>query len=300
MPTAEERRPDHISYRYHPWRWRPEVDHVHGTDADDAWQEDFGRFLRIRVILSIIGIDAIWSIVTLLHFNDWKYFAILALPATLLATTLIILRFLLLNRVWADKQLHIFFHRTRDDVNTLLSAGVRAGEDPEAMGKYIQAWDKFNNDVAERIANYFRYLLSDRTITCAIRLASDYDQRKVYRTVGRSTGMSTVRAKLSEGIPADKGIAKHLADQNESGVCIIRSISGAIERGWWLETKTDSLPDIRTTMVAPINGYWHGEKRMLGILYINSKLDVFSKKHADFTKAISDFLGMVYPLVTPG
>ena len=72
------------------------------------------------------------------------------------------------------------------------------------------------------------------------------------------------------------------------GVIFIRDIPAAIEMGWWKECKTDALPDVKTLLIAPINGYINGQKHMLGLLYVTSPHDVFRLIHAEPLKALSD------------
>jgi hypothetical protein len=109
--------------------------------------------------------------------------------------------------------------------------------------------------------------------------------------------MEPTRKENSEPIPADKGLASALRQKGNLGVFIIRDIAEAVDSGMWMKTKNDSLPDVRTLMVAPINGWEHGEKVMIGILYVTSRKNPFAPAHTLPSKAIADLLGLVYPIV---
>jgi len=61
---------------------------------------------------------------------------------------------------------------------------------------------------------------------------------------------------------------------------------------------TDSFTDIKTLMIAPINGYIDEEKGMVGILYVTSAENPFMQMHLEPLMAFADSLGLVYPFIT--
>jgi hypothetical protein len=81
------------------------------------------------------------------------------------------------------------------------------------------------------------------------------------------------------------------------GVVIINSIAAATDAGWWMKSQNDDLSDVKTLMVTPINGWEHGQKVMLGILYITSIQGKFAPIYTLPLKALADALGLVYPII---
>lgn len=189
---------------------------------------------------------------------------------------------------------HQFCVHVREDSCKILSQ-VLGTDEPEV---YVSSYKSFASSKANRIAEYFQRLVGDPTVNCAIRLADDDDGDAVYNTVGRSVGMLEKREDFTEPIPADKGIAHALRQRGHRGVCIIDNIEQERLNGVWMETATDDFPDVKTLMVAPINGYDRGSKCMLGILYVTSQKNVFCDTHTEPVKAFADLLGMIYPIIT--
>jgi hypothetical protein len=108
---------------------------------------------------------------------------------------------------------------------------------------------------------------------------------------------------MSKPIPSDRGIARYLRDKQRRGVCIIEDIEQAIKDNAWFETPTDKLHDVKTMIVAPINGYIPSsggatEKTMLGMLYVTSRGKRFSQFHCELLMALADLLGFTYPVIT--
>lgn len=96
-------------------------------------------------------------------------------------------------------------------------------------------------------------------------------------------------------ILSDEGIALALRQKGIKGVFLIPEIDVAINCGYWKETPNDKLPDVKTLMVAPVNG-WDGENKvMLGILYVTSRNNPFVARHTLPLKAFADILGLAYP-----
>jgi len=148
------------------------------------------------------------------------------------------------------------------------------------------------------MASFFRILMRNKNITCAIRLASLSGGKESYITVARSSGLDLTRKDNTEPIPSDEGVARILRQKNQLGVLIVRDIMEAIKRNTWLPTKNDSLPDVKSVMVAPINGFVNGHKAMLGLLFIGAKKDIFTRFHVDIVRGFADYMGTVYPVIT--
>jgi hypothetical protein len=140
-------------------------------------------------------------------------------------------------------------------------------------------------------------MISDSTINCALRLAELVDGKQVYVTRARSSGLATSRAASSEPLPADQGLPKAMMSRGAVGVVIINSIAAATDAGWWMKSQNDDLSDVKTLMVTPINGWEHGQKVMLGILYITSIQGKFAPIYTLPLKALADALGLVYPII---
>jgi hypothetical protein len=124
------------------------------------------------------------------------------------------------------------------------------------------------------------------------------DGRRQYVTVGRSSNLNPKRKNITVPIEDDAGIAGLLRKRDQAGVSIIRSIPEATKYGAWVKCPSDELPDIKTVMVVPINGYIGGVKTMIGILYITSPKNPFMQMHVEPAMAFADVLGCVYPVIT--
>ncbi len=86
--------------------------------------------------------------------------------------------------------------------------------------------------------------------------------------------------------------------KDKVGVCIFRNLAKAIADEAWKEQPNDRLPDIKTVMIAPINGHIDGQKSMLGLLYVSSSGNPFLQLHIEPLMAFADTLGLVYPIIT--
>jgi len=57
------------------------------------------------------------------------------------------------------------------------------------------------------------------------------------------------------------------------------------------------INEVRTMMVAPINGFDGTQKSMLGVVYVTSSKDIFSARHVDAFRGIADALGLGYSML---
>jgi hypothetical protein len=179
----------------------------------------------------------------------------------------------------------------RDDFATFMNG-------PKSGALAIQKLREFHKNMAQRTAIFFRDLLGDESINCALRIAEDVNGVESYVTKARSDRLDNVsREKGSVPLPADKGLAAVLLSNERLGVLVIRDIEAATSAGSWMPTPNDKLPDVKTLMVAPVNGWEASAKVMIGILYVTSQKDRFCAPHTVPLKAVADLLGMVYPIM---
>ncbi len=273
------------------------MEHFVSADPLEAWKEGWGWVGRIRAITLTVLLNIALGIVS--YWGVGLSVAVVFVPiAVCCVLVFLTIRKRRIRDVNLGVRLHSLCHSIRDDVASILNAAIRA-DTREQVGEYREKLRRFHSDIVEWIALYFQVLVGDQSVNCAIRLAIERDRERLYVTVGRSKGMDTYRRESSQPIPSDKGIARALRDKNHRGVCIIRSITQAVSDGIWERTQTDDLHDVRTLMVAPINGYdIGGEKSMVGILYVTSARDPFHQIHIEPIKAVADLLGLVYPTIT--
>ena len=274
------------------------MEHYQAISPSEAWKERWGWFLRIRGIITEVIISL--CLISISHYYQLNLTYVLFFFITGLfgCGLLFVLRYERMREARMNKDIHELCHSVRDNAVGIINKALSGSPD------YLLRFENFHQDVVDRVATYFRNSLKDGTIKCAIRLAKeiilDGAVTQGYVTVARSKGMDASRAELSVPIPSDKGVALMLRQKNNKGVYICRNIPEAIREGTWLETPTDKLSDIKTVMIAPINGYVNiGEqKSMLGLLYIGSEKNSFRQINVEPLKAIADILGFVYPIIT--
>lgn len=200
---------------------------------------------------------------------------------------LLMLRSIRIRHATCERFHHDFNHNVRDHVAKVDSAEKLAA---------------FNNYVAQIVAEFYRELLKDKTITCAIRLAEEQpDGKAAYETKGRSSGGDQNRDQFSEPIPADRGLPHRLLSEGFVGVAVIPSIADAIESGQFYKTGNEDRltgPGPKSVMVSPINGWEDSKKVMLGMLSVDSQyLAAFNAENTIPLKAFADLLGLVYPML---
>jgi hypothetical protein len=264
--------------------------HIADVDPDDCWQSGIlGFFLRYRGIATASGTKILLASMAIVYKN--KEIAIVLAVATIISILLLLKsRRSFLNDRSADKQLHALFHELRDEMPVLLSLI----NDPKNQA---MKFDEINQKSAQLIAAFFRSKLSDPNVNCAIRLAEDLAGGLHYVTKARSDGMDPSRKQSSEPIMADKGLAAALRSKDSKGVFLIPSIKSAVAGGIWEKNKTDEYSDVKTLIVAPINGIEAGTRVMMGILYVTSTTNVFQVHHTVLVKAFADALGMAYSVI---
>lgn len=265
---------------------------------DDEWRTHIVWFARLRTIAGVaIGDISLAAIVGYFVNGDLATIGLILAFGIATVGILTAARILGIRTSRTGSQMHNLCHEVRDFVGSIQK--VAADGHPH---EYRAEFNHFNHGVTERIAKFFRSLLSDRTINCAVRLASKDDSNiESFVTVGRSSEMEKGRKEAACPLPSDKGVALKLRTENRQGVLYVYDIQDAIERGWWHESPTDKYPDVKTLMIAPINGFTDGspDKSMLGIIYVTSRRNgTFRKIHMNTMRAIADYLGTVYPQIT--
>jgi len=164
---------------------------------------------------------------------------------------------------------------------------------------------EFANSICELIKSYFCVLTKDSTVAVSIRLAikvqSEGINKYVYKTIGRSSGLNKERSKTSEDIAANEGIPRFLYEEKNSvGVLLYNDINEAAKIGAFKLTKNEILypHEIKTMMVAPINGWDGNEKNLIGILFVSSRKDgIFSQKYVDSILFIADLIAQTISFI---
>ena len=281
--------------------------HRYEVAPEEVWREGWKVILRIRY-LSITGL-----VKTGINVGIWKIFGtkfiVISVPFSIIIfLLLLILRKAVLYESLRDIDLHAITHYLRYALYDMLSLAIDYTDEHSIDGKkklFFERYENFNNKCVNLIAQYYRNWIGDETINCAIRLA-DLDERDnfIYSTEARSEGLNNeLRDKQTRPLKSDAGIARFFQRKKKLGVCIIKNIPSAINAEIWEESPNDKLEDIKTLMIAPINGaleqYGNGKykKEMLGLIYITSKYNKFRLKHMNSLKAIADYLGTLYPLL---
>ena len=272
-----------------------QVQHITSVDPDDDWKKGALGFLsRTWTIVGWVATNLIGVSVILKYVRDnanvW-----IVIPITLGTCGTGCLWFLRYNRkhrTISDHQLHALCHHIRDEAAAVLEKGKQADG---AKASFLS----FNKTTVQYVAEFFQVLVSDRTVTCAIRLANTGENgEQSYVTVARSSGMESVRGSHSVPIPASQGLPGRLSNEKYHGVLIINDIQKAIETADYMQTPNDSLPDCKSVIVSPINGWSNGKKEMIGILTVASrKKGKFQQWHTTSLKAIADILGLAYPVM---
>lgn len=190
--------------------------------------------------------------------------------------------------------LHDFAHYLRDHATKMHKRDGQKNTDREEV--VLESFSEYMDHICEYIRDHFTCMTHDSTINCAVRVAVEVDgeggtKRVVYRTVGRSSGLSRDRASTTEDIPANQGIPRYLHERECKGVLRYNDIEEASDLRVFHPTTNERIysNEITTMMVAPING-WDGKKTsMLGLLYVTSRNErVFFMKHVDCVRFAAD------------
>jgi|GEM_PF-1628802 len=279
---------------------------VHYTEGRSAWKSGVLGFLsRLSGIGLTLGVtialmtSAPWwwpsSIPDTIAINTTAAFVAVALVTGLLSTGgFLYLRRRVKRSLEIKGQLHELAHYLRDHETRMFKKAELKNIDREevVLASFCEHMDR----ICEYTREYFKSLTRDSTISCAIRVAVEVDgddggQRYVYKTLGRSHGLSQDRQYTTEDIPANRGIPRFLHDHDCKGILQYNDIEAAAKIGaFQLTGNEEKYPDeIVTMMVGPTNG-WDGKRQsMLGLLYVTSRSErVFSRKHVDCVRFLAD------------
>lgn len=266
----------------------------HFTNGKSAWTKDAYGLTRFRGIaaapLSVMILSGIpwwwpnnfWSIT--ISFE-------MIIPTIIIIISLFLLASLYYLRVRSRRSLdmkyglHMIPHTLRNQYCEIKSKSQKT--DIEAISDVL----------CEKIQRYFSILIPRTHIGVALRLANMEAGKKIYETVGRSC-LDQHRKDTSQHLPSDVGIARVLQDdKGKKGTLVYNDLEAASKAGAFKkdDNYNEYPKDIKTMMVAPVNG-WDGEKKsMLGILYVTSDEDnIFKEKHADTMGFVSDVIANFY------
>lgn len=281
------------------------------TEGRSAWTYGtIGFFTRLRgllatAVLTLVTMGAPWWLP-----DKMKIPASLTVPtrttivtAALLAGTSLFGGFVYLRKrtirsLDIKALLHDFSHYLRDFQTKLFQRTAQQKSLFDQEDVEMDRFSEYMDRVCEFTKDYFALMTHDSTVNCAIRLAVEIDDpdsrgtRIVYRTLGRSSGLSASRAETTEDTPANQGIPRFLSDDHDcKGVLRYNDLEEAAKLGTFKMTESERrFPDeVKTMLVAPMNG-WDGKRRsMVGLLYVTSRNNgVFHRKHVDCMRFVAD------------
>jgi hypothetical protein len=288
----------------------------HCADGKDAWALGYsGFFHRIRGILSQIFVTLVGGGAITWFTLAKDTFVPLALVLAILIIIICISSFMfwVFFRKNAKKHLetrstlHSLSHRLRD-IAVDSEKAIKLSSSSLSFEDKSDNLRKTCNNICEAVRTHFNAITGEDT-ACAIRLVHTLHPQSdeisdgiktSYATIGRSQGFNENRKDTSY-LPADKGAAKFFlyeSDTQSKGVLIYNNLDTAAEKGVYYKTENDiSFPnDVRTMMVAPING-WDGEEiKMIGLLHVTSRKSPFYKKHVDAMRSVADMIATTLPL----
>ena len=269
------------------------VEHV--TDGTTAWADDAGPLVRIRgqagtlATTALLGGAPWWWPEKLgsVSISTARLISVSATAAGLtLAAALFYLRVRTIRSLQMKRELHMLAHFLRD-ANILI----------KTRDLNIDIYS-LSTELCNRIREYVSILIHRKyAIGVAIRIAAPAASGTVFKTVGRA-GLNQHRQEGTTDLPSNQGVARLLrSDKGRQGVLIYHDLQAAREAGAYEEQSNDRKypDDIKTFIVAPING-WDGEKKaMIGLLYITSpSMGTFKRKHTDSIGFVADSIALLY------
>jgi hypothetical protein len=289
----------------------------HYVDSLDSLQGFRDFFIRIHGIVTIVIINLacggifVWIDKTRQLFSQsidfpvgWLLLSYVGFISFILLPFLLYVRLKYYKLICLQKHLHQFAHYLRDR-HAKTEEIVKETTKPLTK---LQTEDNFRtycNGICNEIRDYFKELTGDSTVCCALRVADKEsddpaDPVVVYSTAGRSRGFTPSRNETSQPITANKGVPSFFLDRKGcQGVLIYYDIKKAVAEEAFVQTINEEKynADIKTFMVAPINGWSGCMKTMIGLLYVTSKKSPFGKKYVDSIKMFADLLGESIPKI---
>jgi len=280
---------------------------IHCTEGRNAWKLGFTGFtIRLRgfaipIIIAIASAGVPWWWPEILPAEviidlKWASFFFIVFISCISILALRYLRYRIKRSLDTKYYLHRLTHNIRDK-QTQLYEKLELSKNFSNNQLDVEL-EMLLTQICDNAAMYFRLLTNDHSICAAIRLVSkppDYvtkNNNLVYKTYARSMGLNIQRAKTSEPVPINIGIARFLREEkNAEGILIYYDLKLAADLGAYYLTKNDkSYPDeIKSMMVAPLNAWSLKKQEMIGILYISSREEKkFSTKYFDSLAFIAD------------
>ena len=294
---------------------------THVVDGTNTWKIGLsGFFKRLRGVYFSIGLSIFLTTGPPFWWpNNWKTL----IPSTITLNTSYVLWasvFLLTLTIAAtlyyirrrtqrlhlmSLKLHDLAHESRDYLCDLMR---QTHVDPDVVGEIFEKtlFKHVSDKLCESIASYYRELIRDQSIGCAIRLgvvdASIANGEMVYVTVGRSTNMSKSRDATSKPIPRSQGIPHFFESEDRAcqGALYYDDIDKAAASKAYTKTVNDEKfkHEIVSMVVVPING-WNGTKTdLIGLLYITSKTKkALNIRYLDYMKFGGDFVASIFTCI---
>jgi hypothetical protein len=149
------------------------------------------------------------------------------------------------------------------------------GSDPSKWKENaIRGLTIFSNEVAEQIAQYFRYFDGTHDVGCCIRLK--HSTGDGYATMGRSPELNESRQQDSKPINHESGLPGAMRKRGYGQAIHIPDIGKAIADGIWERTPNCKQKNVTGAMAMPINIRIKDKGRaMVGILYLTSSRSPF-------------------------
>ena len=144
--------------------WRKRNEWVGSTDEERDWREGWGWLARFRTIGSVSGLD----LATVAGFAK-KVGLTAAIAAgtglTSVVIGLLIFRFVRQRTLKTRIRFHRFCHWLRDE-SLKIQHSAQAGQ----FDTFSSALERFHGRAANLIASYFRAMVGDATVNCAVRI----------------------------------------------------------------------------------------------------------------------------------
>lgn len=287
---------------------------THWVDATNTWYLGFtGFFIRLRGLISSIllglplaGLPFWWNT---LDSSDISIsprvllFSSLALLLLMITCLFFYTRSSVRKALRIKSLLHTLEHNSRDALSNLYRRTNRKKKPSKASEAVTRNEEQTFRDFASlscrTIADFYRELLREESVGCAIRIAATVPNNGVsYVTIGRY-GLNESRKESSEGIPASAGIPSFFRRQQSpcKGVLLYHDIDKAIQNNAYLKTKNDEQfrEEIKYMAVAPINAWNGNDVDLIGLLYITARsAKAIDPRNIDVIRFSADHLALTF------
>lgn len=275
----------------------------HYIEGRSAWKVGLiGFFTRLRGIIATIVITVctmstpFWwpeKFPTTINIElKYGFFILVLSGGYLVVLGFYYLRYRTRRSLDIKHYLHQFAHYLRDFQTEIYQIPFFNRKGTE--GKFPNIFCVHAEKICEMVREYFRRLTKDSTVEVAVRVATIKREtgEVVYRTIARSSGLSSKRAETTEDIAISEGIPRFFIEEKDSqGVLIYYDLRKAAEMGAYKLTENDKKypHEIVTMIVAPLNAWAGDSQSMIAILYVTSReKKAFSIMHVDSMRFIAD------------